>query len=166
VGSYLNVEAAISLKFYFNSFGCGSIYYFNEHFSYFDFRFFYLLNTTFEKLELFLQTLFIGYNIRLEAPLVNARLRKAYLLNNEFQAYSIGLALTFLSYPVYNLGNSVFSLFSFLEGRLFSLRRFLLNDFYNILLFGDFLPVVSIFISSALFKRNDAVDLFFGLVFF
>jgi len=166
LGSYLDLEAALSLKLYFGSFGCGSIYYCCESFSHFDFRFFYLLNSSLEKIELLVQILFIGNNIRLEAPLINARFRKAFLLNNEFQAYSLGLSVSFLSYPVYNLGNSVFSLFSFLEGRLLALRTFLLNDFYNLFKFGFYSTVVSIFISSAVFKRADATDIFFSLLFF
>lgn len=50
-GSYLNIEAAISLKFFFNSFGCSNIYYFTEFIVMSDFRFFYQLNETICNLE-------------------------------------------------------------------------------------------------------------------
>lgn len=45
-GPYLSLEAAISLKYYFHSFGCIAIYYDKDKFSWFDFRFSFLLNST------------------------------------------------------------------------------------------------------------------------
>lgn len=69
-----------------------------------DYRYYFQLNTTIENLELHSNVLFLGSSIRLEAPLLNSRLRKAYLASNSFNAYSIGLSLSNTTFPIKNLG--------------------------------------------------------------
>jgi NADH-quinone oxidoreductase subunit G len=64
----------------------------------------YLMNTGIAALEQADVALFIGTNIRHEAPLVNTRLRKAYLRNG-MVAYNIGAAFD-LTYPVNQLGDN------------------------------------------------------------
>lgn len=62
------------------------------------------MNSTLIELENKNRLLFIGTNVRFEAPLLNARLRKAFLINYDFKAYSIGLGINYLTFPVLNLG--------------------------------------------------------------
>jgi NADH-quinone oxidoreductase subunit G len=62
----------------------------------------YLFNTTIAGIEQADACLLVGTNPRLEAPLVNARLRKRYLMGG-FRAAAVGAAAE-LGYPVENLG--------------------------------------------------------------
>ena len=64
----------------------------------------YLMNTGIAALEQADVALFIGTNPRHEAPLVNTRLRKAYLKNG-MQAFNVGAAFD-LTYPVAQLGDN------------------------------------------------------------
>ena len=64
----------------------------------------YIMNTGIQALEQADVALFIGTDIRHEAPLVNTRLRKAYLKNG-MRAYNIGAAFD-LTYPVTQLGDN------------------------------------------------------------
>ncbi len=63
----------------------------------------YIMNTGIQNLELADAVLLIGTNPRHEAPLVNSRLRKAYL-NNGAQVFNIGAELD-LTFPVTQLGD-------------------------------------------------------------
>jgi len=92
------------LKAYFNSLGCSNINYSNNFISFCDLRFSFQLNQTLISLEVKTICLFFGTNIRLEIPLLNARIRRLFLLKQEFQAYSIGLSLNHLTFPIKNLG--------------------------------------------------------------
>ena len=62
----------------------------------------YIMNTGIQNLELADAVLLIGTNPRHEAPLVNTRLRKAYL-NNGAQVFNIGNTLD-LTFPITELG--------------------------------------------------------------
>jgi NADH-quinone oxidoreductase subunit G len=64
----------------------------------------YIMNTGIAGLEQADVALFIGTDPRHEAPLVNTRLRKAYL-NKGMQAYNVGAAFD-LTYPVTQLGDN------------------------------------------------------------
>ncbi|MDX2095523.1 MAG: NADH-quinone oxidoreductase subunit NuoG [Alphaproteobacteria bacterium] len=64
----------------------------------------YLMNTGIANLEKADVALFIGTNPRHEAPLVNTRLRKAYLANG-MQAFNVGAAFD-LTFPVQQLGEN------------------------------------------------------------
>jgi NADH-quinone oxidoreductase subunit G len=64
----------------------------------------YIMNTGIAALEQADVVLFIGTNPRVEAPLVNTRLRKAYLKNG-MKAFNIGPAAD-LTYPVEQLGDA------------------------------------------------------------
>lgn len=103
-GPFLDIESAISLKYFFNNFGCSNIRYVNDFCSFLDFRIFFQLNDTLINIENKTNILFLGTQLRLEAPLINARLRKSYLNNVLFSAYSFGLSVNHLTYPVLNLG--------------------------------------------------------------
>ena len=64
----------------------------------------YIMNTSIAALEQADVVLFIGTNPRLEAPLVNSRLRKAFI-RGSMKAYNVGAAVD-LTYPVEQLGNN------------------------------------------------------------
>lgn len=103
-GSFLDVVAAFSLKKFLNSFGCFNIYSVDSNLLNCDYRCFFQLNSIIEDLEFKFNVLFLGMNIRLEAPLLNSRLRKAYLASSSFNAYSIGLSIKNTTFPVTNIG--------------------------------------------------------------
>jgi NADH-quinone oxidoreductase subunit G len=75
----------------------------------------YLFNTGIAGIEQADLCLLIGTNPRWEAPLVNARLRKRYLMGG-FKVAAIGPALD-LTFPVENLGNGPDTLAAIAEGR-------------------------------------------------
>jgi len=157
VGDFLNLEAALSLKQYFNSFGCSSIYYYNNIFTFFDLRFSYLLNMTLLHLETLSLILFIGTNVRLEAPLLNARIRKAYLSYMDFSAYAIGLGINYLTYPVLNIGNSIHAFIQFCSGRLFFLKFMMYLDVYNLSYFNNYFVNLHIFLGMSFFGSSDVL---------
>jgi len=126
----------------------------------------FLLNKTLTHLEMINNILFIGTNIRLEAPLINARLRKAYLTNPFFIAYAFGLSINYLTYPVLNLGNSIKSLFNLFEGKLRLIKYFIANDFYNIYYFNKHSLFLTSFVGMSLFSREDCMGLFMNLIQF
>jgi NADH-quinone oxidoreductase subunit G len=74
----------------------------------------YLLNSTIAGMETADSVLFVGTNLRWEAPLINSRLRKAWI-NNNLKAASIGPELN-LTYPVDSLGSSANIINSIAEG--------------------------------------------------
>lgn len=92
------------MKKFLNSFGCFNVYSVDSNLLESDYRFFFQLNTIIENLEFNFNVLFLGSSIRLEAPLLNSRLRKAYLASNSFNAYSVGLSLKNTTFPITNLG--------------------------------------------------------------
>jgi len=123
-GSFVELELVNSVKVYLNTFGCTNFFN-NENVNYnFDFRFLYLLNATILSLEVADFVVFIGSNLRLEAPLLNSRLKKNC---QNSKIFSFGLSVNYLTFFVKNLGNSVKTLLLFLEGKL----KFLLNVYYN-----------------------------------
>lgn len=91
-------------KSLFYSIGCSNINYFQNFISFSDMRFSFQLNETLIGLEFKSIFLFFGTNIRLEIPLLNARIRKIFLNQYDFKAYSIGLGLNHLTFPVKNIG--------------------------------------------------------------
>ncbi len=103
-GSFLDLETGITLKYFLNNFGCSRIWSLDDFFSFVDFRCYFQLNETLIDIERKNNILFVGTNLRLEAPLLNARIRKSYLTNSLFNAYSFGLSINYLTYPVLNLG--------------------------------------------------------------
>ncbi|YP_001874760.1 NADH dehydrogenase subunit 11 (mitochondrion) [Hemiselmis andersenii] len=80
-----------------------------------DFKTAYRFNTTISNLEKADFCLFLGINPRIEASLINLRLRKRYVSGN-FKAVAFGTALN-LTFPIYNLGSTVKALVKFVEGR-------------------------------------------------
>ena len=86
-------------------------------------RAFYVFNTGISNIENADLCLLINTNIRLEAPIINARLRKRYLQGG-FRVASLGLYNNF-NYKVENLGNNCFILDDILHERVPSFSELL-----------------------------------------
>ena len=80
-----------------------------------DFQTLYRFNSTISGLDKADFCLLLGINPRIEASLINLRLRKKYIGGN-FKAISFGAALN-LTFPVYNLGSNVKNFLNFVEGQ-------------------------------------------------
>lgn len=148
LGKFVDLESTLSIKSFFNSVGCSNLHIDDCTLENVDFRMSYLLNTTIVSLEMTNLVFLFGTNLRVEAPLLNTRLRKNYLLTNKQLAiFSFGLAIDYLTYPVLNMGNSFFKIKSFLEGRSSILKNILFNNFFNL----SFLGLTSIFFTQPKF---------------
>lgn len=168
VGMFLDLKVALALKKFFLTFGCSNIYYsnYNNSNNNFDFRYFFLLNKTLSELEILSFILFVSINLRLEAPLLNARIRKQYLYNsNNMYLFSIGLALSYLTYPVKNIGNSIKTFLKVLQGK----ARFFCDLFFKHFNTFSFLNDVNfsfvrpfIMLGCSLVERFDFKNLFYS----
>jgi NADH-quinone oxidoreductase subunit G len=135
VGNLASVESAYALKTLMESlkvlnFDCrtdGARYDVSE-------RGHYIMNTPIADLEKADVALMIGCNPRLEAPLVNTRLRKAYLRGN-LKAYNIGEAYD-LTYPIEQLGNTPALLGEIAAGK-HPLSDVLRNAAYPVIILGS-----------------------------
>lgn len=58
------------------------------------------MSDTLINLEFNSNYLFVGFNPRLELPLLNWRIKKNYLKGLKFNCYSIGLSFNYTTYPV------------------------------------------------------------------
>lgn len=158
-GPFLDLSTALVLKNFFHSFGCSNVFYENIFYRQSDLRAFYFFGATLLSLESSSFFLFIALNLRLEAPLVNSRLRKNYLHNLAATVYySLGFALDYLTFPVINLGNSMLSVLSLLEGKLAHYRHFLSFASMNLAFFHlSYSPFLRPFVllGSSLFHRKD-----------
>jgi hypothetical protein len=157
---FLDLPTALMVKNFFHSFGCSNVFYENLFYRKTDFRSFYLFGATLLALESSSFFLLIALNLRLEAPLLNSRLRKNYQHNlTATRYYSLGLALDYLTFPVSNLGSSVRSLFSFLEGKLPSYSTLFSASFFRASFLHFPLSQLQrpfILMGSSFFYRKDA----------
>jgi len=159
LGHFIDLETAIALKDFFNGLGCSSLSLEDSFMFSSDLRISYLLNTTVVSLEHSSIFLLFGTNLRTEIPLLNSRLRKNYLfVNKQLVVYSIGLSIDYLTFPVKNLGNSIYYLKSFLEGNSIILKDLLFQKFVNPIFFGiqfNHTIKAKIFLGVALLSRFD-----------
>lgn len=116
IGPYVDVNAALELRNqFYRWFPTGQIHVQEKATNIpTDFRHSYLHNTTLPDLELADVALLVGTDPRKEAPLLNARLRKAALYGN-LTVGSVGCN-TALTYPMRHLGNTLKTLKSIAEG--------------------------------------------------
>lgn len=84
-----------------------------------------------EQIENFDVVILINTNLRVENPLLNSRLRKNYL-NKKSTIYSFGNGLTYSTYPIINIGNSVKSLMLFLQGKYYYFNKLFFHSFFNL----------------------------------
>jgi len=104
---YNDLQTTLSIKTFFNGFGCSNILYNLRKVNWvFDFTNYIYLNNMIENIELINFFLFVSCDLRLESPLLNIRVKKNFNLNknNELFLYSYGLALNYSTYPIKNLG--------------------------------------------------------------
>lgn len=80
-----------------------------------DFQSSYLFNSQISQLDNADCCLLLGVNPRLEASIINLRLRKRYVAGN-FKVACFGSPLD-ITFPIYNFGSSFLSLFKFFEGQ-------------------------------------------------
>jgi NADH dehydrogenase (ubiquinone) Fe-S protein 1 len=150
-GDLADTETLIILSDFFRELGSGSVF-FQEKFNLnLDFRSSYLLNISpgfLEKIDL---CIFIGINIRLELPLLNLRIRKAFLYNNAL-IISFGF-LTNLTYQYFQQGNNLNFLFKFLHGKSYACKCLIESNFPVIFLGSSFLSTVSEYFFLDLFKN-------------
>jgi NADH dehydrogenase/NADH:ubiquinone oxidoreductase subunit G len=167
-GPFFDIESCISLKKFFNSFGCSNINYFenNNYLSFIlDFRILYLLNKTLINLENLNNIIFIGSNIRMELPLLNIRIRKNYIENNNLNIISFGLSIDFLTYPIINLGNSMKTIITFLEGKIYYNFIIFFFDFLNINFFNlNYINKIYFFLGMSILNRIDNDSILYGFL--
>jgi NADH-quinone oxidoreductase chain G len=123
IGKFVENESIIVLKDFLNKYGSSN--YYNETISKIniDFRNNFLLNTKITYLEDIDFCILIGFNPRLELPLLNTRLRKAVRNKNCF-IILYGYANN-LTYKFYNISNNIIDFFKFIEGKSVLCRKFL-----------------------------------------
>lgn len=169
IGPFVDLTGALNLKTFFSIFGCSNLSYYNVFNWIYDFKFSFLYNNSLLELEKVSLIFFVGSNLRLENPLLNSRIRKNYLLNenNSLLLISFGLSLKYLTYPIINCGNNILNLICFMEGKI----RKLSNIFYN-LIYSSSLSSVFLFsinnpkflLGLSLLKRWDSRSFFFSFV--
>jgi len=170
LGQFSDVETTSSLKDFFNGFGSSSLNYENSLEIFSDFRYYFLLNTTIVSLESATIVLLLGTNLRHELPLLNSRLRKNYLFTNkQLSVYSVGLSFTYLTFPVKNLGNSLFSVVNIFVGKSIILKDISFKDFVNssFLNFETSIYLLpKIFIGVSLLNRTDGISILNSAFYF
>jgi len=133
-GDFVDIETLFSAKRFLTSFGCSN-FSFKDHKSLInhDFRGLYLVNYAIKNFEKLSFIILVACNPRLEAPLLNSRIRKNYLINNFFfKIYSIGFGFSMLNYPVISLGNSLNYLLSLYEGKCNFFREIFLARSFSL----------------------------------
>lgn len=148
---FLDLKSIDAMRYFFNNIG-SEIYYadFIEVNS--DFRENFFLNNLLVNLDNNLFFVFICLNTRLESPILNSRLRKLSLLNDNLKFYGFGINSSYLNLPVNLYGNSLFQLLNLLKSK---------SIFNKDVLFGSY--------SYAVFNnhiKRDKIIFFFGVSFF
>jgi NADH-quinone oxidoreductase subunit G len=119
-----------------------------------DFRENYLLNNSLVGIEENTNFIFFCLNTRVESPILNARLRKLYLLNDKIRFFGFGINSSYLNLPIKLYGNSLMILLKTLSNKSDLSRDLLFNNSYNYSIFDLERP-----------KKNGYLFLF-GLSFF
>jgi len=151
-GMLSDLDSVNHMKTFFNSYGGNSFYadFFDVNA---DFRSNYLMNSMMVNLENNTHFVFFCLNTRLESPILNSRLRKLFLLNENIRFYGFGLNSSYLNLPISLYGNSFVKLLDILNFKS-ELSRDLLFSSYNYSIFN--LDDV----------KKDGYIFFFGLSFF
>jgi len=165
------LESTFALSSFFNSFGCSKISYESNNLIYNDFRFFYLFNTTLNDIKYYTSFIFLNINLRMESPVLNAKLRKLYLkslktLNTSFNVYSFGGNFNYSTFPVKNMGSRILVLKEFFEGKNIFSSVFSLNSLHLNLL-GMNVNInnkLRLFMGSSLLNRLDFTSIYNGVL--
>lgn len=169
-GPFFDIKSSYYLKSFFNNIGCCNYNYQSNYKFSFDFRFSYLLTIPIIELEYIQIAFFFNINMRLESPILNLKLRKSYLKNKKkFLAISLGTFSDYLTFPIINLGNSLFSFISLFEGKNLFWRFLFLNNInklpfqlYNLNQKFYFIT----FLGENLISRYDGEFFFKNMMFF
>jgi len=171
LGNFIDLYSMLSIKSFFNSFGCQNIL-FNIKFNYiYDFSYFFILNKALGQLEFINFFLFVSCDMRLESPLLNIRLKKNYNINknNELFFFSYGISLNYSTYPVKNLGNSIVKFILFLEGKQRFFCDFFFKEFktFSFLSFSNvfFYQKPIFFLGNSILQRNDSKNFILSFIF-
>lgn len=71
---------------------------------------------TLDELEFVNFFIFINLNLRMEAPLINSRIRKSFLVFlSNFLVFNFGSIISYTGYPILNLGNSLLNFSNFIQ---------------------------------------------------
>ena len=136
-GMFADLKSINSVKKFFNSIG-SEIFYSDFIDVDADFRDNFLLNNLLINLDNNLFFIFFGFNSRLESPILNSRLRKLYLLNDNLKFYGFGVNTSYLNLPLQVYGNSIFKLIHILKSKI-SFNKDTLFNSYNYSIFNSFL---------------------------
>ncbi|HXU26651.1 MAG TPA: NADH-quinone oxidoreductase subunit NuoG [Bacteroidia bacterium] len=149
-GDLTDTETLVALSDFFRELGANDVL-FQENLNLCcDFRSNYLLNLSMDVIEKIDLCILIGLNIRLELPLLNLRIRKAFLYNNAL-IISFGF-LTNLTYQYFQQGNTLNSVFNFLKGKSYVSKCLLDSSFPLILVGTDFVKLLSSTFCFEIFK--------------
>jgi len=151
-GMLSDLDSVSYMKNFFNS--CGANIFYADFFDVnADFRCNYLMNTMLVDLEKSTHFIFFCLNTRVESPILNSRLRKLSLLNENIKFYGFGLSGSYLNLPLVLYGNSLAKLCDILNYKS-ELCKDLLFSTYNYSIFNLEGP------------KKDGYMFLFGLSFF
>jgi len=149
-GALADAETLLVLNDFFHEVGVTNFVFQDEAFLFPDFRSNYLLNLPLDFIEKIDLCILVGLNVRLELPLLNLRLRKAFLHNNAL-IISFGFLIN-LTYQYFQQGNNINSFFKFLNGKSYA-SKCLVDSVFPLILFGsDFLKLTSSSFSIEIFR--------------
>jgi hypothetical protein len=172
LGNFVDFYSALSIKSFSSSFGCHNILLNIKFNCIYDFSYFFVLNSTLEKLESNNFFLFIDCDMRLESPLLNIRLKKNYNMNksNELFFFSYGISINYSTYPIKNLGNSILKFLLFLEGKQRFFCDFFFKEFkaFSFVNFnnGFFYKKPIYFLGNAILQRSDFKSFVLSFIIF
>jgi NADH-quinone oxidoreductase chain G len=141
IGNFCDLQTSLSIKNLFNNIGSSSILYNLKNINWIlDFKYLFHFNNLVEEIEFFNFYLLVSCDLRLEAPLLNIRIKKNINVNknNELFLYSYGLALKFLTFTIKNVGNSILKFLLFLEGKQRFLCDLFFKSFYSLKYFNNY----------------------------
>lgn len=151
IGMFADLKSVNSVKKFFNSIGT-EVFYSDFIDNNTDFRGNFLLNNLLINLDNNIFFIFFCLNTRLESPILNSRLRKLYLLNDNLKFYGFGVNSSYLNLPITIYGNSIFNLLSIIKSKIIFNKELLFKS-YNYSTFNVFL-------------KKDKFSFFFGIGFF
>lgn len=149
-GDLADSETLVVLSEFFRELGSTFLIFQDQFISNTDFRSAYLLNIPLEVIEKTDLCIIVGLNLRLELPLLNLRIRKAFLQNNAL-VISFGF-VTNLTYRYFQQGNNLDSFFKFLNGKSYASKSLLDASFPIIFVGSYFLKIMSSILSFEIFK--------------
>lgn len=149
-GDLTDSETMVSLSDFFKELGSNFLTFQENLPINIDFRSNYLLNLPINILEKSDLCVLVGVNLRLELPLLNLRIRKAFLQNNAL-VISFGF-ITNLTYQYFQQGGNLVSFFNFLNGRSYASKCLLDANFPIIFVGSSFLKNFSNMLSFEVFR--------------